>query len=166
MEVKNIELKIAKDSKIIENLFQYYIYDMSEYAGFSPNPDGTYSVPDSVTGLSNYWKLPNHFPYYIYANGELAGFSLIRNYPGREKFFDIGQFYVLRKFKGQGVGKKAFELSVKKHPGEWITRVLPNNTGAFKFWTKAINSISETSSQIVRELYNNKEMDFFYYSVK
>lgn len=55
-----IELSIAESSEVIMNLFQYYIYDMSEYTKFSPNIDGTFTVDESIVQL-NYRKLEKNY---------------------------------------------------------------------------------------------------------
>ncbi|MCY9846312.1 hypothetical protein [Vibrio caribbeanicus] len=41
----NINLKKIEVSSryILENLFTYYIYDMSQYMGWDPNSDGQYT---------------------------------------------------------------------------------------------------------------------------
>lgn len=159
-----VTLATAEDYEYVQNLFQYYIYDMSEYTGWPPYENGTFEVDDSVTGLSDYWNKPNHYPYLILVDGEIAGFSLVRKYPENDEFFDMGQFFVLRKFKRKGVGEEAFKQSVAKHPGKWITRVLPNNDGAKKFWLKAINSVANTEITVKAELYKTTEMEFIRYS--
>lgn len=160
-----IELVQAKSPEVIMNMFQYYIYDMSEYTKFSPNPDGTYQVDESLVQLSTYFEAEDHYPYMIMVDGQVAGFSLLRVFPYNKEYYDIGQFFVLRKYKGQGVGREAFRLSVKKHPGNWITRVLPNNEGAFKFWEKVIGEIAEEKPLVKKDLYCEKEMHYFYYQV-
>lgn len=158
-----IELVKAESPEIIMNLFQYYIYDMSEYTKFKPNVDGTFTVDETVVKLTDYWTFQDHYPYLIMVDDEIAGFSLIRKFPFDKDYFDIGQFFVLRKFKNKGIGRKAFELSVRKHPGKWMTRVLPNNTGAYKFWEKVIMEISTEPPEIKKDLYMNKKMIYFYY---
>lgn len=160
-----VELVVAESSDIIRNLFQYYIYDMSEYTKFKPNSDGTYTVAESIIKLNDYWNNEDHYPYLVLVDGEIAGFSLVRKFPYNRYYFDIGQFFILRKYKGQGIGRKAFELTVNKHPGQWITRVLPDNTGAYEFWDKVISECSTEVVDIRKELYLNKEMVFFYYNI-
>lgn len=161
-----IRLIKAESSEIIKNLFQYYIYDMSEYTKFKANADGTYTASESVVNLNDYWEKQDHFPYLITVDDEIAGFSLIRKFPFDNNYFDIGQFFVLRKFKNEGIGKRAFELSVNKHPGKWITRVLRDNHGAYKFWNKVISELSNEAVEVRNELYKDKEMIYFYYKVE
>lgn len=161
-----VELVIAESSELVRNLFQYYIYDMSEYTKFSPNSDGTFTVDERIIQLNTYWTNPDHYPYLILVNDEVAGFSLLRKYPFNKDYFDIGQFFILRKFKNSGVGRKAFTLSVHKHPGKWLTRVLPNNDGAYRFWEKVISEVSDELPEIKKEMYIDKEMYYFYYNVQ
>lgn len=72
----------------------------------------------------------------------------------------MGQFFILRKYKRKGIGVQAFQLTVSKHPGKWMTRVLPDNTGAREFWLKAIKAIASTEIAIETELYKSTEMEF------
>ncbi|WP_028025326.1 GNAT family N-acetyltransferase [Enterovibrio calviensis] len=127
----------SKSRYILENLFPYYVYDMSECMHLSPNQNGLYSF-DSDT-LNPYWTHSDHVPYFINVGSELAGFALVRKYPANREFFDIDQFFVLRKFKGQGVGKKAFQALLENHSGQWQIRVLKENKAALRFWQSAVN---------------------------
>lgn len=159
----NVSLVPAEKYEYVKNLFQYYIYDMSEYTGWSPYENGTFEVSDLVTGLSDYWHKPNHYPYLIMVGDQVAGFSLVRRYPGSDDYFDMGQFFVLRKFKRKGVGEQAFKQTVARHSGKWVTRVLPNNLGAKKFWLNVIISIATSEVEVKTELYKETEMDFIRY---
>jgi len=160
-----VELVVAESPEIIRNMFQYYIYDMSEYTKFSPNDDGTYVVDESIIHLNDYWTKSNHYPFLIKVNDEVAGFSMLREFPFLKGYYDIGQFFVLRKYKGQGVGTKAFNLLVNNFPGKWITRVLPNNIGALKFWERVISEAAVGVPEVRNEMYMDKEMVYFYYEI-
>ncbi len=161
----NVSITPAEDDTLITNLFQYYLYDMSEYTGFQPDASGSFAVDNSVTGLLDYWQEPNHFPYLIRVNEELAGFALVRQFPQGSGQYDMGQFFVMRKFKRQGVGSRAFQLCVARHPGPWQTRVLPDNTGALAFWKKTIGEVCGNNVQIKSEPYRNRDMLFIRYVV-
>ncbi|MFT5674299.1 MAG: putative acetyltransferase [Paraglaciecola sp.] len=132
--------KIEKASRyVLENLFYYYIYDMSEYMEWAPNEEGKFAYNPSF--FDAYWEVDDHIPYFIYVGAELAGFALIRRYPSDTSTYDIAQFFVLRKFKGKGVGKKTLALIVKSFPGKWQIRVLTENSGALNFWQSAVSNI-------------------------
>ncbi|QMV15549.1 GNAT family N-acetyltransferase [Vibrio spartinae] len=138
MEVQLTKIK-KEQRKILENLFFYYIYDMSEYMKWNPDQDGKFSYNPSM--FDPYWEQKDHVPYFIEADGELAGFVLIRCYPSDPSRYDVAQFFVLRKFKGQGIGKQALAQIVKAFPGKWQIRVLLENSGALSFWQSAVSDI-------------------------
>lgn len=139
MEVQLVKIK-REERHVLENLFCYYVYDMSEYMKWNPDKDGTFGGYD-VSKFNPYWELDDHIPYFIKVNNELAGFVLIRRYPSDLTLYDIAQFFVLRKFKGQGVGKDILKQIVKAFPGKWQIRVLLENSGALSFWKSAVSSI-------------------------
>ncbi|HCE3663416.1 TPA: GNAT family N-acetyltransferase [Vibrio parahaemolyticus] len=132
--------RIEADSRhILENLFPYYVYDMSEFMKWDPDLNGLYTFKSST--LDCYWSDTSHVPYFIYVGKDLAGFVLVRKYPSSPEILDIDQFFVLRKFKGQGIGKSAFKEVVNRHVGKWQIRVLKENEAALKFWLSAVSDI-------------------------
>ncbi len=137
----NIQLiRIEENARhVLENLFGYYIYDMSEYMGWNPNQDGKFTY--NPTHLDPYWQQEDHIPFFIYLGAELAGFALIRRYPENPSVYDMAQFFVLRKFKGRGVGRHALAQIVAAFPGQWQIRVLLENSGALHFWKSAVTSL-------------------------
>jgi len=148
---------------IVENLFTYYVYDLSESGQWPCGHDGLYSYNPAL--LEPYWSDDHHWPWLIYSDDELAGFCLLRRYPDNPERFDIDQFFVLRKFKGQGVGKEAFHLAVKGLPGLWQTRVLLENTPALNFWRSAINSLTQGHYEERVMLDRDLPMHFIFYQV-
>ncbi|EAR08089.1 GNAT family N-acetyltransferase [Reinekea blandensis] len=162
----NITLQANPSYDIIRTLFQYYLYDMSEYTGWPPNEHGSYDPDESVLDLKDYWTQPDHEAFLILVDGEMAGFCLIRPYPFAPNLNEIGQFYVLRKFKRQGVGEAAFQKIVKNRPGDWLTRILPNNDGAKAFWFRVIEAHADHHHYSVStELYRDIEMLFVWYRI-
>lgn len=140
-----------EDFKVIENLVAYYIYDMSEYMGWDPNAEGRYGGCDD---LRDYWDKPDHHPYVITVDGKISGFAMVRPFPDEKDRTEIGEFFVLRKYKGRGVGITSAVWLFDAHPGPWLIRVLEDNTGACKFWEKVIKAytkghFSQTTEQYV-----------------
>lgn len=135
MEVQLVIIK-EQQRKVFENLFSYYIYDMTEYMKWNPDQEGKFGYDSSKFDV--YWVLEDHIPYFIYVGSELAGFVLVRRYPNDLSTYDIDQFFVLRKFKGQGVGKEALAKVIDIFPGNWQIRVLLQNSGALHFWKSAV----------------------------
>ncbi len=159
-----VQLRPAKEYRpIVENLFTYYVYDLSESGQWPCGLDGRYEYSPAL--LEPYWSDEHHWPWLIYHDEELAGFCLLRRYPDNVDRFDIDQFFVLRKFKGQGVGKEAFRLAVTGQPGLWQTRVLLENTPALNFWRSAIDSL--TQGQYEEKVMQDRDlpMHFIFYNV-
>ncbi|MFZ4831785.1 GNAT family N-acetyltransferase [Rouxiella sp. Mn2063] len=162
--MEEIHLVPAKKYRnIIENLFPYYVYDLAEYGKWPCTAEGRYSFNPAL--LDPHWSRDDHWPWLIYCGEELAGFCLLRRYPDNSERYDIDQFFVLRKFKGQGVGKRAFELAVSTMPGLWQTRVLVENSAALHFWRSAIDSLTNGHYQEQVMLDGDLPMHFIYYQV-
>ncbi len=152
--------KIDHQSRhILENLFPFYIYDMSEFMGWNPNENGEYTYHNA--NFDVYWRKEDHTPYFICVDANIAGFVLVRKYPTQLNTYDIEQFFVLRKYKRQGVGKKAIAHVLKRYPGEWQIRVLQENSAALHFWKAAVTSAVGQAYSLEIDLDVDKEMHFF-----
>ena len=136
---------------------------MSEYTGWNPNKYGSYAIDAEEIGLNDYWTKPDHHPFLIFFESELAGFVLIRKYPNDESRYDIGQFFVLRRFKRQGIGAATFNAILDRFPGKWLTRVLTNNAAAQQFWQAVIAKRTEHQFTVTTEYYFDKPMQFIRY---
>ena len=160
-----IELFSARGDgrKIVENLFHYYMYELSEIMEWRINPEGKYEINRSL--LDESWDSADNHPYIILCDNEVAGFSLLRRYPSEMSVYEIGQFFVLRKFKGKGVGREAFRLSTSLFPGKWLTRVLYENKAALKFWVKVIDEITNGSYSLATEIDDGLPMNFIRYEI-
>ena len=144
-------LKIEKGARnILENLFHYYVYEMSDFLAIAPNSNGHFCFNKSQFDV--YWESESHLPYFIYVNQELAGFVLIRKYPSDPSINDIEQFFVLRKFKEKGVGKKAFKLVTQLISNKWQIRVLIENSRALHFWKSSVSNIVGQNYTLSKEL--------------
>lgn len=157
MEVSLIEIK-QYSRPILENLFQYYVYDMSECLALSINIDGQYNV--NRAQLDMYWQRDDHIPFFIYVDSEIAGFALIRRYPADLSTYDVDQFFVLKRFKGKGVGKKALKFLAAQFIGKWQIRVLVENNKGLQFWLSAISNIVEQEYALSQELDIDLMMNF------
>lgn len=165
MKVTLVPANDIKSKNIIANLFHYYIYDMSEYTGWNPDSTGSYAVNFSEIGFDGYWLCDDHFPFLIQCDDEYAGFVMLRKYPEDSTVMDIGQFFVLKKYKGKGIGRIAFKLAVSAFPGKWQTRVLVHNTGALVFWKNVIGELVGKEFTSTREPYGQHQMHFIRYEI-
>lgn len=129
---------------VIQNMARFYAYDLSRSCGFyqlydwSFPENGLYEGPD----VSKYWQ-PNCYPFIIRVDEELAGFALV-NKTGSIPSIDwnMGEFYIVAKFQGKGIGRQvAFDLFDKFH-GQWEVMQMPPNLPAIKFWKRIVAEYS------------------------
>ena len=91
---------------LLENLAQFYSYDFSEVLDMHVDEHGRFGKVD----LAAYWIDDWKHPFLLRVADKLAGFALISE---RSKItdergvFDMTEFFVLRRFRHQGVGRAA-----------------------------------------------------------
>ncbi len=125
----------------LDNLFQFYIHDFSElWAGQGRaelEEDGLFALDGS---LQSYFTDPTRKAFFIRADGHLAGFALINaaSHAGREIDFNVGEFFVARKHRRFGVGRRAAHLLFEGMRGRWEVAVVETNANAIPFWRNAI----------------------------
>ena len=125
-----------EDLAVARNLVPYYIYDMSEYLGWACTPDGRF---DGCDKLSTYWSEPGKHAFMLRAGNELAGFALVRgNHEEEDIDYSISEFFVLRKFRGRGVGERIACELFDRFRGRWQVEQLGRNESAIAFWRKVI----------------------------
>jgi predicted acetyltransferase len=133
---------------IIQNLMQLYTHDFSEFWGGTPrgdlNPNGLFDVYP----LDEYWSRSHWSAHFIWSNRVLAGFSLINDqthsgYPANR---NVGEFFILRKHRGKGVGGLAAQIIFSQHPGLWEVAVARNNVRARDFWRNILRRSVKSSN--------------------
>lgn len=153
----------TEDFAVVKNLVPYYIYDMSEFMGWDCNAEGRW---DGCDELPDYWKEPDHHPFLIKVNQSVAGFAMIRRFPDELDRYEVGEFFVARKFKRQRIGKRCAFWLFDAFPGKWIVRVLDANSGARSFWDSVIREYTDgamiqTSEQYVCHSSGTWQMQFY-----
>ena len=123
---------------VIRNLFALYAHDMSAFVDLDVEDDGRFAIP---AGLASYWEGPDaaqRYPFLIRADGRLAGFALVRQIASAPPVYDMGEFFILRKFRRSGLGRRAACALFDRFAGNWEVRELPSNAAAQAFWRRII----------------------------
>lgn len=133
-----------EDKETIQNLGRFYVYEMFRYCGFLPGwktpANGLFECID----LSSYCAQPDRHAFLIKVDDELAGFVLINKVGSTSDVdWNIGEFFVVSKFQGKGVGRFAAEQIFKQFPGIWETTQIPENKAAIDFWDKVVTRVSQ-----------------------
>lgn len=134
-----LELATSRDTALLANLLELYIHDLSEaFPLIELGPDGRFGYDK----LPLYWSEPERrFPFLIRCGARVAGFVLAtRGSPVSDDpdVFDIAEFFVIRRHRRSGVGRRAVFLVWDRLPGRWIVRVSERNTGGLPFWERVI----------------------------
>jgi len=134
-----LERATARDAPLLENLLELYIHDLSAVFALEVGPDGRFGYPK----LPLYWSEPERrFPFLIRSGGRVVGFALItRGSPGSDdpEVLDVAEFFILRRHRRSGAGRRAACLLWDRLPGRWIVRVSEGNRGALPFWEGVIS---------------------------
>src|SRR5450631_2362328 len=126
---------------VIANLMQLYVYDFEPFiAGHAESeilPDGRY--PEGRP-LAAYWREKGRIPYLLRVHGAVAGFALVNRHFKLAAPCDwaIGEFFVHRRFRRQGVGQAAAHHLFGRHPGRWEVAIMRANIPAQAFWPGAV----------------------------
>lgn len=149
-----------EEKSIIINLMQLYTYELSfcedETTNFTMLNTGLFVI-SKYTEL--YFEEENRHPYILKYNGNLVGFALVRlNEDGR---YEIGEFFVLNKYRKIGMGTFMANEIFEKYKGKWEIRTLLKNKRAQEFWRKVINNISEGNFE-ERLIRNNTRYAFYF----
>jgi chloramphenicol 3-O phosphotransferase len=128
-----------EDQDTIQNLGRFYVYEMSRYCGFLPDWETPRNGLFECRDFSSYCREPQRHAFFIKVDGELAGFVLINKIGSTPDVdWNIGEFFVISKFQGKGVGRYAAEQIFNQFPGIWETAQMPENKAAINFWEKVV----------------------------
>lgn len=73
------------------------------------------------------------------------GFALVNEHPnsGLEVDCNMAEFFIVRRCRRSGLGKKAVYAIFSAYPGLWEVAVARRNTGAIVFWRKTITAFPD-----------------------
>lgn len=138
-----------EDRAVIENLAQLYVYDFSELLHLNVGESGRFAE----MALAPYWLDDWRHPFMLRVGDKLAGFALIAErskLTGQSGVFDMTEFFVLRRFRRQGVGQAAAFAAFDLFKGAWEVRQRQENAAATTFWRRAIGDYTRGSYEEVR----------------
>lgn len=136
-----IELQVDRATRaeklILRHLLELYQYDLSAIENRDLDPNGLYGYEY----LDQYWTEPGRHPFLVRVDGQIAGFALVNRHtclPQTEEGMSIGEFFVMKRYRGRGVGERVAVRIFDMFPGLWEVRELAENVGAQAFWRKVI----------------------------
>ncbi|MCL6443455.1 MAG: acetyltransferase [Alicyclobacillus sp.] len=127
------------DKPILRNLMELYQYDNSEHSGQDPDSHGLYGYHY----LDHYWtpagRNEGRVPYLVKVDGRIAGFVLKGRWsPVRTVDHSVAEFFIMRKWRRQGIGRAVAHQLFDRHPGVWEVREERSNLSVPLFWRAVI----------------------------
>jgi predicted acetyltransferase len=134
-----LDVAALSDAGLLANLLELYLHDLSEaFPLIELGADGRFGYDQ----LSLYWSEPERrFPFLVRYDTRVIGFVLVtRGSPASDDpdVLDVAEFFVIRRHRRSGVGRRAAFLVWDRFPSRWIVRVSEGNTGALLFWAGVI----------------------------
>lgn len=112
-------------------------HDLSEFDGLLPNADGTFRNNDR---LHMAFSGPDWAPYLLTSSGSPAGFAFVRSLTDPTRV--LNSFFVVRGARRTGIGLRAVQEIVARHPGSWEVAFQDANMAAVRFWRRVATQIA------------------------
>jgi predicted acetyltransferase len=133
-----LEPATLRDAAVLSSLLELYSHDLSDVFALEPGVDGRFGYEK----LPLYWSEPeSRLPFLIRAGTRLAGFALVTwasPASGDRDACDIAEFFVLRRHRRHGVGRRAAFLLWNRLAARWNVRVSEGNQEGLRFWANVI----------------------------
>lgn len=153
----NIEVVLTnkESSYIINNIYPLYLHDLSEHYRNLPNKHGVYEESNDYKTIFQqnevfriWWEKPNClYPFLILVDGIPAGFIFVATPPHTAQGIDyyVNEFFLLRPFRGKGVGMFAASSVFDRFKGKWelYTNHSEKNLKGQKFWRKTVSNYTK-----------------------
>ncbi len=125
------------ERRALENLVQLYCHDWSELVPLDVGDDGRFEA----IAIEPWWSDDWRHPCLVRVAGSLAGFAIIQErsrLTGASGVFDMAEFFVMRRYRRQGVGYAAAFAAFDRFKGPWEIRQRDKNPAATAFWRRVI----------------------------
>ncbi|GJM72911.1 hypothetical protein HMSSN036_51270 [Paenibacillus macerans] len=123
---------LPEHRELFLNLYNLYLYDLSEFTGEDPVEDGRFDTSNNDL----YLERKELFPYFIRCSGKVAGFVLVCAPPfvpdGIE--YTIQELFLLKKYRGRQIAQTAVAEVMRRLSGRVRVEQLKNNAAAVAFW--------------------------------
>jgi predicted acetyltransferase len=126
----------------IENVYPFYLHDLSEFSEsiYHLNEGGIWE-PDY---LPVWFSAAGARPLVLRAGKQRIGFAFVGQEPFSYRSFDVDQrlseFFILRSFRGRGLGRAAAISVLQAFPGVWELFTLRSNRPAQAFWEQVLET--------------------------
>jgi predicted acetyltransferase len=152
---------LSTELACIENMMQFYNYDLSESLPVAFAATGLYALRPKA----QYWAKPHVIPFVICVDGELGGFAVVDDEVIQPKGrYNMGYFFIARRYRGQGVGRLVASKIFAQFTGAWEIYFYRNNKAASQFWNAVIAKPSARDVAMSAQIIDGEPCTFFSFS--
>ncbi|MEW2529889.1 GNAT family N-acetyltransferase [Streptomyces sp. NPDC047071] len=126
----------AADQPTLERLWLLFRHDMSEFNSVLPNPDGTFRSDWLHAALTQ----ADWAPYLLTSGASPVGLAFVRSLTAPTRV--LNSFFVVRGARRSGIGLRAVQEVLAKHPGPWEVAFQESNVAAVAFWRRVATVIA------------------------
>jgi predicted acetyltransferase len=129
-------LKATVDDKpVLRRMLELYLYDLSAFQDSDLNCHGEFGYGH----LDHYWREDGRHAFLVRRSGKLVGFVLVNTHGcAPDSHFSIAEFFVMRRYRRQGIGRAMAFHVWDTFPGRWEVGQLPGNVPAQRFWRAVV----------------------------
>lgn len=149
-----------EDKPVLQRLIELYEHDFSEFDGSDVNEHGLFGYKY----LDHYWTEEGREAHFIRVEGKLAGFVLTHPLIPSDEFCtrELAEFFILRKYRRQGVGRAVATRVFDMHPGRWWVQQYETNLASIAFWRGTIGEYTGGNYEEIRVPEWNGPIQVFY----
>jgi predicted acetyltransferase len=135
---QRLEVRLAgtADRSPIQRMLELYQHDLSHIWDQDLDARGEYGYD-----LDRYWSSSDCHAFVITVAGHYAGFALVdRAAKIAADAHWMDQFFVLKKYRGRGIGRHLAQNVFASLPGRWEVGQMSSNREAQAFWRSVISA--------------------------
>ncbi len=132
----SVHLADRSERPIAERLWLMFRHDLSEFDGQAPKPDGTFRSERLQAAFAD----PDWAAYILVQDDSPVGLALVRGLTRPTRV--LNSFFVVRGARRTGIGLRAVQEVVARHPGRWEVAFQDENVTAVQFWRRVAAEIA------------------------
>lgn len=152
MKISTTRVDTDDEQRIVWHFFLAFFYDLSRYdpniaivesglPHYEPSGNPRPRTFDEFIE-SNFWVRGGCAQHIIRVDGRPAGYAIMCSsfeHIPPEIDYELLDFYIAPKYRGQGIGRQAARLVFDAHRGAWQVFELATNEPAKTFWLRVID---------------------------
>ncbi|MCR8645662.1 GNAT family N-acetyltransferase [Paenibacillus sp. N1-5-1-14] len=135
-------IRVDQNGKdILKQLMTLFLHDLSEYNNDIEINQSTGVFEFDV--FDWFFEKEGLTPFFIKNTDKIIGFILLQSGPfSNQEFADyvLNSFFILKKYRRQGLGKEACKVFFKQFPGRYAISQIETNIPAIQFWKNTYRS--------------------------